>query len=890
MTRRGVSAFFKAAVVVIVLAAIPFGLARLGFPSVAELRTALSLRWMSDRLALGLAGMAGWAAWIGLVASTLADGISMRRGQPTRSPGWLTPLTRRLGVAMFMLALRAPAVAATAGAPAPQAITLAVATHPLSTTQSTAGDELPTTRNHVVVTEGECLWDIAEDYYGNGLGWRAIAAANAKIRDPRLIFPGQILVIPPWSPDQAPPAVSHDSDAPPAPPSPADARSAGTSRGLSAAPRVAISNTNGSGPARAVLTRPGRPTTAHARPGASLGGLPVAAAPPAPSSAPHAHSANGVVAHDPRAEHWRGALGALGAGLLAVGVLTELRLRRRRRLRTVTPGRRILLPTGRSALVERRLAHSADVDGLYWVDLGLRRLRLALRAAKLEPGCPTVTGVRLSTTKLIIEADSPTPPAPPFVAKDSTWQLSRTALGSLGSPVLEPTPTPCLVTIGRNDANEIVLVNLEAHGVVAVSGDPAEAAAAVRAMAVELATAPWAEYEELQLVGVAAELNAMLRVNTHSELTDELIAELARTVEAVEAELAEQGWASLAQARLLAPIPGERAPMMVVIGPDQDIEPLSHLLGRQGLVVVRSGEMPAAWVLRASNGRLVVAEDQTSVQAQTVSEAEAAAIGELLAQAESEDEIGPTEPPYDAIGPREVTLAEAAAPDVGPGIALLGAIELSPRPSVKPPIKALELLAYLACHPEGVTKEIWQTALWRDGVSDGHRRNTLLAANKAVGPGVIIQTGSQFRLAPGFGCDWARFRALATGSPAQLRQALELVRGRPFGDLDSLWERAEGHATEMEQHIIAVALSLGESYLAAGDHEAVEWACKVALGVSPYDERIYRLRMRSAAGNRTALEGIWAQLKAAAAEDEDYDSMVEPETIQLYRSCVGARR
>lgn len=50
-----------------------------------------------------------------------------------------------------------------------------------------------------VVKKGECLWYIAgyEQIYGNPLKWPVIYKANKnKIKDPDLIYPGQVLLIP----------------------------------------------------------------------------------------------------------------------------------------------------------------------------------------------------------------------------------------------------------------------------------------------------------------------------------------------------------------------------------------------------------------------------------------------------------------------------------------------------------------------------------------------------------------------------------------------------------------------------------------------------------------------------------------------------------------------
>lgn len=59
--------------------------------------------------------------------------------------------------------------------------------------------KLPEKSKTHVVKKGECLWYIAgyEDIYGNPLKWPLIYKANKdKIKDPDLIYPGQVLAIP----------------------------------------------------------------------------------------------------------------------------------------------------------------------------------------------------------------------------------------------------------------------------------------------------------------------------------------------------------------------------------------------------------------------------------------------------------------------------------------------------------------------------------------------------------------------------------------------------------------------------------------------------------------------------------------------------------------------
>ena len=49
---------------------------------------------------------------------------------------------------------------------------------------------------------GDCLWNLSKKYYGDPKYWKKIYLANKdKIKDPRVIFPRQQLVIPPLEED-----------------------------------------------------------------------------------------------------------------------------------------------------------------------------------------------------------------------------------------------------------------------------------------------------------------------------------------------------------------------------------------------------------------------------------------------------------------------------------------------------------------------------------------------------------------------------------------------------------------------------------------------------------------------------------------------------------------
>lgn len=46
------------------------------------------------------------------------------------------------------------------------------------------------------VQSGDTLWGIAKKYYGNGSQYQKIVSANPSIKNPNLIYPGQVFTIP----------------------------------------------------------------------------------------------------------------------------------------------------------------------------------------------------------------------------------------------------------------------------------------------------------------------------------------------------------------------------------------------------------------------------------------------------------------------------------------------------------------------------------------------------------------------------------------------------------------------------------------------------------------------------------------------------------------------
>lgn len=212
---------------------------------------------------------------------------------------------------------------------------------------------------------------------------------------------------------------------------------------------------------------------------------------------------------------------------------------------------------------------------------------------------------------------------------------------------------------------------------------------------------------------------------------------------------------------------------------------------------------------------------------------------------------------------------------------------------------ALEMTAWLALHP-GANHHQLDEVLAPGGIVTRDTRNTRLGdvrrwlgadtqGNKHL-PHVSTQPDKLYRLA-GVDCDWDRFQQLAhsgrtTDGPAGeqlLRQALELVHGRPFSGIPSRrYAWAESLAQEMISSIVDTADDLAERYLARGDARNALWAATRGLDVAREMECLWRHKFRalSLLGEEAALESSVRQLDELLLE---LGSSMDEETEQILR-------
>ncbi len=80
-------------------------------------------------------------------------------------------------------------------------INIVLAQEPVATVEETRDTDTspePAIAQTYTVVKGDCLWNIAKKYYGNGSLYTVIYNANVGVigGDPNLIYPGQVLTIP----------------------------------------------------------------------------------------------------------------------------------------------------------------------------------------------------------------------------------------------------------------------------------------------------------------------------------------------------------------------------------------------------------------------------------------------------------------------------------------------------------------------------------------------------------------------------------------------------------------------------------------------------------------------------------------------------------------------
>jgi hypothetical protein len=131
--------------------------------------------------------------------------------------------------------------------------------------------------------------------------------------------------------------------------------------------------------------------------------------------------------------------------------------------------------------------------------------------------------------------------------------------------------------------------------------------------------------------------------------------------------------------------------------------------------------------------------------------------------------------------------------------------------------------------------------------------------------------------------DWQRFRTLAKGHAALQMTTVQLVRGRPFEGSTLDWIHLEGHFAEMEAAIVDLALHVENRALRNQAYDAARDACYAGLRGCPYEERLYRIGMESAAARGATAELRELRRRLDLVLAEEVDDEIQPATRELYQ-------
>ncbi|MHB8450158.1 MAG: hypothetical protein ACYDAQ_06885, partial [Mycobacteriales bacterium] len=584
--------------------------------------------------------------------------------------------------------------------------------------------------------------------------------------------------------------------------------------------------------------------------------------PPAPPAS--AGTAAPPPRHRSPADHpapsWPAGLGLAGA---AVGLAALLDRQRRRAGWRRRAHRRIPLATGALAAAEAAL-RSPEIRDAAALVAGAAQLAAAL--AEAAGGLPALLVARGTPAGVELGFAGPAPPplAPFTAGAHGGWYLAGELSATTFAVADNPDPAPALVALGT-DGDATVHLNLEVLGAIALDL-PAECADLVAAsLASQLAGAPWTGLVDLiAATALPTALPPTDRWRTAASL-GAVLDQLGELSAHTAGQLRVRGAASLAAARMSPAEPPDGVSVVLAAPDDPGLARLLELAADPATPVVAlvTAPFPGVAALRLDGAGLHVPQLDGPLAPLGVTAEALAAVCALLEGADGPD-VDPASPPYDAVAAD--TPAEAAAGDAE--VLLLGPVEVT---GAREPVggKSLDLLAYLACHRGGADAEKIATALWQDDARTPKTlRNLLYTTRRALGGCISFAVG-KWRLDATVTSDWQRFKALAAGTLAEQRAALELVRGQPLEGIRADWADVEGHVAEMVAAIVDLATDVGTELLAAGEPLAAAAAALAALRACPYDDRLHQIEAQAAALKGAVGELRHLQAKHAASLDLD---------------------
>ncbi|HVV74627.1 MAG TPA: LysM peptidoglycan-binding domain-containing protein [Mycobacteriales bacterium] len=708
-------------------------------------------------------------------------------------------------------------------------------------------DRSPTT---VTVGEGDTLSSIAERHSLDD--WQQLWKINAdrtepdgrRFTDPGLIYPGWTLTVPssqatdgrPTPPPTAGTALPHDH---PTRPSDSDTP-------------LATVRTPRPDPTPTGVTEPTPPASGHpSRSAASNGG-----------GATNQHDQH----HDPG---HRLPVVPLGIGLAAAAAVAALDRARRIAQRRRRIGHRPLPPPEPLRRVEADLRHAARAAHPAVAAVELATALTATSPATVE--IKAVTAHDDGAVDLHLQPPGPDlpPPPPPFVAIPGGWRLPAADTGFSFAVDSVDEPVPTLTPVGCSGDGE-VLVPL-AHGApVSIAGDPDAVSRYLTVLGEALLAAPWSGRVFLT---VPAAMRDQLAATEHVTVVDGPPT-LPSAIPLAASGAEEPGWCTTPVHLYLGWPATDPIDDLVRVAADPATSVYAILTGAHAATTV--------WTLDGDQLTIPGLDRPLTV---TLPDPDKPTAADLIAHTSTAHEVPVGDPGL----PDHLLDAPPHRAATSRQLNLLGPVELV---GVEPPKRSqiLNLLTYLALHRRGADHDTLDTVLWKKPVGGKTLRNRMHEARQLVGG--AITDGPIWRLTDEVTTDWQRFTALAAGTPAEQREALQLIRGRPFQGLDYAdWLHLEGIHSEVEAAIVDLAITVTERELDNGDPDAAYLAARAGLDASRYEERLHRLAIitAEAAGHTSIVETLKAEMRTAIEDDIEPDSELQAETRDLYERMRRGR-
>ena len=554
-----------------------------------------------------------------------------------------------------------------------------------------------------------------------------------------------------------------------------------------------------------------------------------------------------------------------------------------------------------------------------WVNHELACLLEGLDANKIEGGPVAIEFSEGRGIELLWDAPNLTAPRP-WEATEGGWSWRLLYDPEVELPACpRPRVVPGLVTIGRRDGNQ-VLLDLEAYGSLAITGDAASIDECARSMILELATGEELANTYLHLVDIglweAGTTLPRTTERTEQALTDHLrgIADETRAV------LDEGRLSSTFHLRVGETADGRELTVGVVRADlcsnlDELIE-LARPRSGVALLVLGSAEGSGATLQLEPGSAARLEPLDLDVEPVQLPVATGVVLVDLL---EPVEVMSPIEVDDDCnevaeIGGEVVACDQLLLSIVGPDdgeddgwtppepelvVRVLGTPTIEAHPALGR--AELNIVAFLACSGGKATEDQLIDAVWSGRLVERSTLwNKMSRARSVLGrllPPREQSTGI-VRLHPAVMTDLQLFSVFVSRAQVVssyeaiglLKDALSLVRGVPFDAVGYEWAYEQQYHSSACELIETAGLRLVELALEADDIATARAGVSSALAALKVNEPLYRARMRveAQAGNASGVQAAYNEIVALIGDlDGAPQSRVSPSTAKLFEALTS---